>query len=183
MHTCRPDCRELSTSHPARSLRDFVASSTASGVQPSLQKYLDWKSQALLNGTPAALQYGDLHGVPMMLVLCEKGRMGDTFPQTFRCACTARACILPGFCPPSQAASMAALVRYVALSLCNLVHSTAGVLISVCELLKTSPHLYRCDMPGMSPGCSFCLWHCAHIFCRSLVACVVTPQPLVAHTQ
>ena len=87
-------CRELSKSHPARSMPDFAVWSKASGVEPSLKTYLDWKSQALLRGKLAALQYGDLHGVPMMLVLCEKGRMGDTFPQTFRCACIARALIL-----------------------------------------------------------------------------------------
>ena len=31
------------------------------------------------------LKYGDLHGIPCLLILCEKGRMGDTFPQTFGC--------------------------------------------------------------------------------------------------
>eukprot|EP00854_Cymbomonas_tetramitiformis_P002143 gene2143-2845_t len=31
------------------------------------------------------LQYSDLYGVPMLLILCDKGRMGDTFPQTFDC--------------------------------------------------------------------------------------------------
>ena len=70
-------------------MQDFAALSEAHGA--SLKTYLDWKSQTLLGGAPAALQYGDLHGVPMMLVLCEKGRMGDTFPQTFRCACIAKA--------------------------------------------------------------------------------------------
>jgi len=33
----------------------------------------------------AGLQYSDLYGVPCILVLCHKGRMGDTFPQTFSC--------------------------------------------------------------------------------------------------
>ena len=64
---------------------DFAALSEAPGA--SLQTYMDWKSQARWSAAPAALQYGDLHGIPMMLVLCEKGRMGDTFPQTFRCSC------------------------------------------------------------------------------------------------
>ena len=42
--------------------------------------------KAGLNGSKAAtLQYSDLHGVPCLLVLCEKGRMGDTFPETFCC--------------------------------------------------------------------------------------------------
>ena len=86
---CRNDYRRLSPTHPAKFVPDFAALSEAPGA--SLQTYLDWKSQARLSGAPAALQYGDLHGVPMMLVLCEKGRMGDTFPQTFRCACIARA--------------------------------------------------------------------------------------------
>ena len=92
LHMYRHGCRKLSSSHPANFIREFAALSEAPGA--SLQTYLDWKSQALLSGAPAALQYGDLHGVPMMLVLCEKGRMGDTFPQTFRCSCTARAYIL-----------------------------------------------------------------------------------------
>ena len=30
------------------------------------------------------LAYTDLHGVPCLLILVEKGRMGDTFPQTFQ---------------------------------------------------------------------------------------------------
>lgn len=31
------------------------------------------------------LSYEDLLGVPSVLILCEKGRMGDTFPHTFDC--------------------------------------------------------------------------------------------------
>lgn len=33
----------------------------------------------------AGLLYEDLYGVPCVLILCEKGRMGDTFPHTFDC--------------------------------------------------------------------------------------------------
>lgn len=33
----------------------------------------------------AGLLYEDLYGVPCLLILCEKGRMGDTFPHTFDC--------------------------------------------------------------------------------------------------
>ena len=33
----------------------------------------------------AGLSYEDLLGVPCLLILCEKGRMGDTFPHTFDC--------------------------------------------------------------------------------------------------
>ena len=36
-------------------------------------------------GSRGALQYSDLHGLPCILILCEKGRMGDTFPETFCC--------------------------------------------------------------------------------------------------
>lgn len=81
--------RALSTSHPARAepehkaaLEAADADGTASGA--SLQ-YLA-RLKAKLSGSKAAtLQYSDLHGVPCLLVLCEKGRMGDTFPQTFSC--------------------------------------------------------------------------------------------------
>ena len=33
----------------------------------------------------SGLLYEDLLGVPCILILCEKGRMGDTFPHTFDC--------------------------------------------------------------------------------------------------
>lgn len=33
----------------------------------------------------SGLLYEDLFGVPSILILCEKGRMGDTFPHTFDC--------------------------------------------------------------------------------------------------
>ena len=35
--------------------------------------------------TRGGLLYGDLFGLPCVLILCEKGRMGDTFPHTFDC--------------------------------------------------------------------------------------------------
>ena len=28
--------------------------------------------------------YTDLHGIPCLLILVDKGRMGDTFPETFQ---------------------------------------------------------------------------------------------------
>ena len=33
----------------------------------------------------SGLLYEELLGVPCILILVEKGRMGDTFPQTFDC--------------------------------------------------------------------------------------------------
>ncbi len=38
-----------------------------------------------LKPSKAGLSYEDLLGVPCVLILCEKGRMGDTFPHTFDC--------------------------------------------------------------------------------------------------
>jgi hypothetical protein len=34
---------------------------------------------------PRTLQYSDLEGLPIILILVEKGRMGDTFPQSLDC--------------------------------------------------------------------------------------------------
>ena len=82
-------CRALSGSHPARQEPEHKAALEAedadvTGSGASLQ-YLA-RLKAKLSGSKAAtLQYSDLHGVPCLLVLCEKGRMGDTFPQTFCC--------------------------------------------------------------------------------------------------
>ena len=41
------------------------------------------------------LSYEDLHGVPCLLLLCERGRMGDTFPQTFDCLDMRLRCVHP----------------------------------------------------------------------------------------
>lgn len=38
-----------------------------------------------LKPSKTGLSYEDLLGVPCLLILCEKGRMGDTFPHTFDC--------------------------------------------------------------------------------------------------
>lgn len=38
-----------------------------------------------LKPAKTGLSYEDLLGVPCLLILCEKGRMGDTFPHTFDC--------------------------------------------------------------------------------------------------
>lgn len=82
-------CRALSSSHPAwqepehkTALEAADADGTGSGA--SLQ-YLARLKAGLSGSKAATLQYSDLHGVPCLLVLCEKGRMGDTFPQTFGC--------------------------------------------------------------------------------------------------
>ena len=52
--------------------------------RPELQEPINLSILRSLN-QEKDLQYGDLHGVPCLLILCEKGRMGDTFPQTFQC--------------------------------------------------------------------------------------------------
>ena len=79
--------RALSSSHHARQETEHKAALEAedvTGSGASLQ-YLA-RLKAKLSGSKAAtLQYSDLHGVPCLLVLCEKGRMRDTFPQTFCC--------------------------------------------------------------------------------------------------
>lgn len=82
--------RALSSSHPARQDLGFLAAAQASdaveGVQQVSLKTLHTYRATLADSNRAAnLQYSDLHGVPCLLVLCEKGRMGDTFPQTFGC--------------------------------------------------------------------------------------------------
>ncbi len=70
--------RPLSWDHPARiSLGEAVA---AAHVPPPA---LTLKS--LHSSKKHGLQYSDLHGIPCLLILCEKGRMGDTFPHTFCC--------------------------------------------------------------------------------------------------
>ena len=127
------------------SMPDFAELPEASGA--SLRTYLDWKSQTLLNGAPAALQYGDLHGVPMMLVLCEKGRMGDTFPQTFRCACIARALILcSALCSP--AALRAALLRQSAVAHRDFVASCCRCLDLRLRTSENFTTFVQVKMPG-----------------------------------
>ena len=81
--------RALSSSHPAwqepehkATLEAADADGTGSGAS---LRYLAWLKAGLSGSKAATLQYSDLHGVPCLLVLCEKGRMGDTFPQTFCC--------------------------------------------------------------------------------------------------
>ena len=67
----------------------MAAASTRNTVgatqQISLQTLLTYRATLADSKKAASLQYSDLHGVPCLLVLCEKGRMGDTFPQTFGC--------------------------------------------------------------------------------------------------
>ena len=69
-------CRALSWDHPARIALAKEAHMLANGIL-NLRELQSIKQQGL--------QYSDLHGVPCLLILCEKGRMGDTFPQTFAC--------------------------------------------------------------------------------------------------
>ena len=82
-------CRALSSTHPARQQPEFKAALAAAtadgnGSSASLQYMLGLKA-GISGNKSASLQYSDLHGLPCILVLCEKGRMGDTFPQTFCC--------------------------------------------------------------------------------------------------
>ncbi|KAL0047438.1 hypothetical protein WJX82_003437 [Trebouxia sp. C0006] len=87
--------RPMSPDHPERNAKAFMAYWQSGNRVPSLKCYIDFvrakeKSAAALDGSqrprkPAGLQYSDLYGVPTILVLCEKGRMGDTFPHTFTC--------------------------------------------------------------------------------------------------
>ncbi|KAK9815938.1 hypothetical protein WJX72_012295 [[Myrmecia] bisecta] len=87
--------RKMSKHHPART-DGFTAYATRCRVPESYSAFLDFKdtvSSKMNDPTIAGtgkrvkqnLQYMDLYGIPCMLFLCEKGRMGDTFPQTFSC--------------------------------------------------------------------------------------------------
>ena len=88
-------CRKMSANHPGRSdafakwAEDVQASSEFD--RESLKTYLNFKEQIVDEDAPDVspvkqnMQYVDLYGVPCILLLCEKGRMGDTFPQTFSC--------------------------------------------------------------------------------------------------
>ena len=67
-------CRPLSWDHPEW---DNLADPTDPNASLTLKSLQVRKMQDL--------QYSDLHGVSCLLILCEKGRMGDTFPQTFGC--------------------------------------------------------------------------------------------------
>ena len=67
-------CRALSWDHPARL---DLPEASGSGVM-NLKELMRSRGRQ-------HLQYSDLHGIPCLLVLCEKGRMGDTFPETFAC--------------------------------------------------------------------------------------------------
>ena len=70
-------CRPLADDHPNLSDMQF-----AEPNKRTLQGYLQARRK---DKQPAMLQYSDLHRLPCILILCEKGRMGDTFPPTFRC--------------------------------------------------------------------------------------------------
>ena len=76
-------CRELPAQHPARDNPGFASWLGDARLSASLGSFREYKR--LSNGGKGALQYSDLHGIPCILILCEKGRMGDTFPETFCC--------------------------------------------------------------------------------------------------
>lgn len=75
--------RPMSPDHPHLDVPGFKAYWQANHRVPSLQCYIDYihaqqKAAAIANpGTKrrklAGLQYSDLYGVPIILVLCEKG--------------------------------------------------------------------------------------------------------------
>ncbi|DBB00174.1 TPA: hypothetical protein ACH3X1_014010 [Trebouxia sp. C0004] len=75
--------RDLPSQHPALSETGYKAWLAEAHRDANLRSYRDYKSQTM--GSRGALQYSDLHGLPCILILCEKGRMGDTFPETFCC--------------------------------------------------------------------------------------------------
>ena len=52
---------------------------------PGILNLSELRSSIQLLHPQRDLQYSDLHGIPCLLILCQKGRMGDTFPQTFSC--------------------------------------------------------------------------------------------------
>ncbi len=82
-------CRALSSTHPARQEPEYkaaLAAASADGdVSSASLQYLLRLKAGISGSKSASLQCSDLHGLPCILVLCEKGRMGDTFPQTFCC--------------------------------------------------------------------------------------------------
>ena len=56
--------------------------------QPLLDKLLSWqRERGWVPGdatAPLVRQYSDLEDLPCVLILCEKGKMGDTFPKSLR---------------------------------------------------------------------------------------------------
>lgn len=70
-------------SHPAHADPGFQPWLQDAELTPTLRSFREYKRQS--NGGKGVLQYSDLHGIPCILILCEKGRMGDTFPETFCC--------------------------------------------------------------------------------------------------
>lgn len=69
--------------HPARADPGFQSWLLDANRTASLRSFREYKCQR--SGGRGVLQYSDLHGIPCILILCEKGRMGDTFPETFCC--------------------------------------------------------------------------------------------------
>lgn len=73
----------MSPDHPHLDLSDFRAYWQRNHCTPSLQCYIEYirakqKAAAVASPgskrrKPAGLQYADLYGVPIILVLCEKG--------------------------------------------------------------------------------------------------------------
>lgn len=73
-------CRRMSPDHPHLDDPEFVT--YCNGCSPTLQCYVNYTNAkhkaATLSGSrlrkAADLQYSDLYGVPIILVLCEKGK-------------------------------------------------------------------------------------------------------------
>ena len=95
---------------PASIIADFGASSLHQSIEPWARKCKLWQLEeqegthnAVLRSLDGILEslrkdrrgkhekkhvdleYGHLYGLPCILILVNKGRMGDTFPQTFNC--------------------------------------------------------------------------------------------------
>jgi hypothetical protein len=78
--------RPIIRSHPAYGLEV-----SQDAHEMTLQSLCNARREALQGQKPAGkkkkvavdIDYVDLHGIPCILVLCERGRMGDTFPHAF----------------------------------------------------------------------------------------------------
>lgn len=88
----------MSPDHPERNADDFKSYWIKQGQAPSLHMYSQYKkmldkARQHAEGTStgkaarkaASLQYSDLHGVPAILVLCEKGTSTD-FQNILSCS-------------------------------------------------------------------------------------------------
>ena len=104
----------MSPDHPERNTDDFKAYWVKQGQAPTLHMYSQYKkmqdkarqqAEGILPKTaarkPASLQYSDLHGVPAILVLCEKGISTEQTPirtTSLQHACSTKFCPRPRLC-------------------------------------------------------------------------------------